>query len=271
MNNPRISKLDMMIFAVSICALVGAFVLAMSYVNNTNPDSVPFLLRPDTYGKVLPFLLGTVVAGGFALAYQKSLQLKEARSAKRKAEKALLDQRIRRLQELYDIALTLFQRIRLQRRRMRIALVPGATDGTWRLRRQVFEEVCAALNVSQLAGERIVRTLDFDAASLQGILDQTEDQSILLKLQSDLKSQIGGLQGILRNVLRTAELSGATTNADSPEALVEVPSGLIKFSESGSSGNLGFRKISEHYDAFAKQILGRLRQLEAESNSLAEE
>lgn len=271
MSNPRVTRLDVAIFAVSCFALVGAFVLAISYANSTNPDSVLFLLRPDTYGKVLPFLLGTVVAGGFALAYQKVLQLNEARATKRKADKALLDQRIRRLEELYDIALALFQRIRFQRRRMRIALIPGETDGTWKLRRQIFEEVCAELNESQLAGERIVRTLDFDAESLQGILVKPGDEPIRLKLQSDLKSQIGGMQGILRNVLRATELIGATANADSPEALVAVPGDLIEFSESGSSGNLSFRKISEFYDAFAKQILGRLRQLEAESNSLAEE
>lgn len=271
MSNPRVTRLDIAIFAVSFFALAGAFVLAMSYANSANPDSVPFLLRPDTYGKVLPFLLGTVVAGGFALAYQKVQQLKEARAMKRKADKALLDQRIRRLQELYDIALALFQRIRFQRRRMRIALIPGATDGTWKLRREIFEEVCAELNESQLAGERIVKTLDFDAESLQGILGKAEDESMRLKLQNDLKSQIGGMQGILRNVLRKIELIGATSNAESPEALVAVPDDLIKFSESGSSGNLGFRKVSEHYDAFVEQILGRIRQLETESNSIAEE
>jgi hypothetical protein len=270
MKNPHLSTVDIMIFVASMCALTAATTMAMMYANNTNPDSVPFLLRPDTYGKVLPFLLGTVVAGGFALAYQRISQLREARTASRKADKALIDRRIKRLQELYDICLTLFQSIRLQRRWMRIALIPGESDGAWKLRREVFESICRSLNESQLSGEKIVKTLNFDSDALQSTIESADEQLIATKLQTDLKSQIGGLQGILRNVLKTAELQGSTKMACSPESLIDVPAGMIRFSESGSSGNLGFRKISEYHDAFSRQILARIRKLEAESALLGD-
>ncbi len=268
MNLPRIQPSALFYFFLSLVALIVAIGLAALYKNDDNPDTVLFILRPDTYDKVFPFLLGTVAAGGFALAYNIARKSQEQYLEQRRASQALVDRRIQRLQEIYETILTCFQDIRLQRRRLRGALIPGKSSGSWQLRRGLFEEIVMRLNEAQLAGERIMKVFVFENDTLQGasFLTDAEIEKIN-KIQDDLRSQIGGIQGILRNVLRTVEWIGITQGTSNEEDLIDLPDGMIKFSESGASGNLSFRKITEHFDAFAICILNRIRELESESDS----
>jgi hypothetical protein len=271
MKLPGIRPFDFFIFILSLIALFTAIQLAVFYVNKDNPLDVPFLLRPDTYDKVFPFLLGTVAVGGFALAYSRAQRSKEMALAERRIAKAALDKRVQRLQEVYEIVLNFFQNVRLQRRRLRGAFIPGQEKDSWKIRRGLFEEVSMALNEAQLAGERVVKTFDFEHDALKGESTSTENEiERMNKLQADLKSQIGGIQGILRNVLETAEWRGITKGTSSDEDLIAVPDGFVKFADPSTTGNLGFRKIGEHFDAFAINIVNRIRELESESNSFGE-
>jgi hypothetical protein len=268
MNLPRIQPSALFYFFLSLLALVVAIGLAALYKNDNNPGTVLFILRPDTYDKVFPFLLGTVAAGGFALAYNIAKQSQEQYLEQRRVSQALVDRRIQRLQEIYETILTCFQDIRLQRRRIRGALIPGKSAGSWQMRRGLFEEILMRLNEAQLAGERIMKVFVFEHDTLQGASSLTNDEiDKISKIQDDLKSQIGGIQGILRNVLRSAEWIGITEGTSNEESLISLPDGIIKFSDSNASGNLSFRKISEHFDAFAFCILNRIRELESESDS----
>lgn len=271
MEISRIKPFDFFIFLLSLIALFAAIGLAAFYENKDNPLDVPFLLRPDTYDKVFPFLLGTVAIGGFALAYSRVQRSKERILSERQVAKTALDKRVQRLQEVYEIVLTFFQNVRLQRRRLRGAFIHGQEKGCWKIRRGLFEEVSIALNEAQLDGERVVKTFDFEHDALKGKAIPTESENERLKkLQHDLKSQIGGIQGILRNVLRTAEWQGITQGTSNDEDLIIVPEGFVKFADSSTKGNLGFRKIGEHFDAFAVNIVERIRELESESNSFSE-
>jgi len=268
MNLPCIKPSAFFYFFLSLVALLIAIGLAVFYKNDNNPDTVLFILRPDTYDKVFPFLLGTVAAGGFALAYSIARQSQEQILEQRRMARTLVDRRIQRLQGIYETILTCFQNIRLQRRRLRGAFIPGKSADSWQMRRGLFEEVVMMLNEAQLTGERIMKTFDFEHDTLKGALNLTQDEiEQIEKLQHDLRSQIGGIQGILRNVLRTAEWIGITEGTSNEEDLIDVPDGFIKFADSGTSGNLSFRKITEHFDAFAINILRRIRELEFESDS----
>ena len=166
----RIKPSVFLYLMLSFVALCIAVRLAVLYKNDDNPDSVLFVLRPDTYDKVFPFLLGTVAAGAFALAYSIARQSHEQNLEERRAAKALVDRRIQRLEEIYETILTCFQNIRLQRRRLRSALIPGKLGGTWQMRRGLFEEVAKMLNEAQLAGERIMKTFDFEQDTLKGAI-----------------------------------------------------------------------------------------------------
>lgn len=268
----RPEAFDLFISLLSLIAFFSAIGLAVFYANSDNPLDVPFLLRRDTYDKVFPFLLGTVALGGFALVYNRVRSSREATLEKRRIAKIALDSRVQRLQEIYDTVLSLFQSVKLQRRRLRGAFIREHENSSWKIRRGLFEEVSAALNESQLAGERVVKTFDFDHDALKGESPSSENEiDRLKKLQSDLKSQIGGIQGILRNVLRTAELQSITKGTSNHEDLIDVPDGFVKFAAPNStSGNLGFRHIGDHFDAFAVNIIARIRELESESNSFSE-
>jgi hypothetical protein len=267
MKSLHLRPFDVFVIVISLIALFAAFWLAAVYVNPENPGDVPFLLRKDTYDTVLPFLLGTVAVGGFALAYSRVQNSRERMIEKRRVAKAALDRRIKRLEEIYETVLGFFQNVRLQRRRIRGVLVHGHSDGSWRMRRGLFEEILMGLNEAQLTGERIMRTLDFEHDALQGEAPATDEEiERIKKLHADLRSQIGGIQGILRNVLRTAEWQGVTQGTDNDEDLVDVPDGLIQFADPKTTGNLGFRKIGESFDAFAQNIIQRIRELESESN-----
>jgi hypothetical protein len=271
MNRPRIKPFDLCVFLLSLIAFLTAIGLAAFYVNKDNPHEVPFLLRRDTYDKVFPFLLGTVAVGGFALAYNRAQRAKEAALAQQRMAKAALDRRIQRLQEIYETVLTFFQNVRLQRRRLREAFIPGQEKDHWKMRRGLFEEVSMVLNEAQLAGERIVKTLDFEQEAIRGESASTGNEiERLEKLQNNLKSQIGGIEGILRNVLKTAEWRGITEGTSNDEDLIDVPDGFVRFADSRTPGNLGFRKIGEHFDAFAINIIKHIRKLESESNSYGE-
>jgi hypothetical protein len=272
MKLPRPKTFDFFIFLLSFIALSSAIGLAVFYANNDNPVDVPFLLRRDTYDKVFPFLLGTVALGGFALVYSRVQSSKETAIAKRRIAKATLDSRVQRLQEIYETVLSLFQSVKLQRRRLREAFILDHENASWKIRRGVFEEVSMALNEAQLAGERVVKTFDFEHDALKGESNSLENEfERLKKLQDDLKSQIGGIQGILRNVLRTAELQSITKGTSSNEDLVDVPEGFVKLANpNATTGNLGFRHIGNHFDAFAINIINRIRELESESNSFGE-
>lgn len=261
----HIRTFDVCVFLLSITALVAAILLAILYVNDDNPDKVLFLLRKDTYDKVLPFLLSTVAVGGLALGYSRVQRLRERELEQRRIAKATLDRRIQRLQNIYETVLAFFHDVRLQRRRLRIEYVPAQKEGTWKIRRGLFEEVCRVLNEAQLAGVRIVKTLDFDQDALKGELPPIDSDSIR-KLHSNIKSQIGGIEGILRNVLKSAEWKGITDATTSDEDFVMVPEGFIKFADSGATGNLSFGKISQHFDAFSKNILQRIQELEKEAS-----
>lgn len=268
----RPESFDLFISLLSLIAFFSAIGLAIFYANNDNPLDVPFLLRRDTYDKVFPFLLGTVALGGFALVYSRVRSSKEATLAKRRIAKAALDSRVQRLQEIYNTVLSLFQSVKLQRRRLRGAFIREHENSSWKIRRGLFEEVSAALNEAQLAGERVVKTFDFEHDALKGESPSSENEiDRLKKLQGDLKAQIGGIQGILRNVLRTAELQSITKGTSNHEDLIDVPDGFVKFADPNTaSGNLGFRHIGDHFDAFAVNIITRIRELESESNSFSE-
>lgn len=266
MKSLHLRPFDAFVIVLSLIALFAAFWLAAVYENPENPGSIPFLLRKDTYDTVLPFLLGTVAVGGFALAYSRVQNSRERLQERKKASKATLDRRIDRLEDIYETVLAFFQNVRLQRRRIRGLLIPGHQDGAWRMRRGVFEEILTELNAAQLSGERIMRTLDFEHDALQGDVPATEEETKRIKkLHTDLRSQIGGIQGILRNVLRSAEWQGVTQGTDNDEDLVDVPDGFVQFADSKTTGNLGFRKIAESFDAFAENIIQRIRELESES------
>lgn len=265
MKKPTLSPFDLLVAFLSFLSLLAAFFLATVYANKDNPVDVPFLLRPDTYDKVFPFLLGTVAVGGFALAYSRAQRSKEKALEKRRVAKAALEVRIHRLQDLYETVLNCFQDIRLQRRCLRESFVPGQKENTWKIRRGVFERVSRALSEAQLSGERVIKTLDFEHDALKGETNTTGPElERLKKLQIDLRSQIGGIQGVLRNVLRSSEWKGITQGTSSDEDLIDAPEGLVKFADSREKGNLGFRKIGEHFDAFAINIIQRIHELEAE-------
>jgi len=256
---------DFIFFILSFIAFVAALGLALLYVNNNNPSDVLFLLRPDTYDKVFPFLLGTVAVGSFAFAFNRVQKHQELIKQQNKTAKSSLDNRIHRLQEIYETVLFLYQTIRLQRRRLRSAFTHGSNQDTWRVRRGLFEEVSLRLNESQLTGERIVKTFNFDENALKGELSLKNDETERIKkLQDNLKSQIGGIQGILRNVLKTAEWKGLTGGTSNDEDLIDVPEGFIKFCDSEAHGNLSFQKIAEHFDSFAHNIIIRIKELESE-------
>ena len=272
MKKPVLSPFDTLIAFLSFLSLLFAILLATVYVNKNNPIEVPFLLRPDTYDKVLPFLLGTVAVGGFALAYNRAQRSKDRALEKRRVAKATLEVRIHRLQDLYETVLDCFQNIRLQRRCLRESFVPGQKENTWKIRRGVFENVSKALSEAQLSGERVIKTLDFEQDALRGETITTGPEiERLKKLQIDLRSQIGGIQGVLRNVLRTSEWKGITQGTSSDEDLIDVPDGLVKFADSREKGNLGFRKIGEHFDAFAVNIIKRIHELEEEVISFSQQ
>ncbi len=258
-------------FFLSLVALFMTIGLAVFYKNGDNPDTVLFILRPDTYNNVFPFLLGTVAAGGFALAYSIARQSQERILEQQRVAKNLVDRRVQRLQEIYETTLSCFQNIKLQRRRLRGALILDKSAGSWQMRRGLFEEVVMMLNEAQLAGERIMKTFDFEHDNLKSTFNLTKDEiERIKKLHGDLRSQIGGIQGDLRNVLKTAELIGITEGTSNEEDLVNIPDDFIKFANSDASGNLSIRKIAEYFDAFAIGILKRIRELELESDSYGE-
>ena len=166
----------MLVAFLSFFALLAAIFLATVYANKNNPVDVPFLLRPDTYDKVFPFLLGTVAVGGFALAYSRAQRSKEKALEKRRIAKATLEVRIHRLQSLYETVLDCFQSIKLQRRCLRDSFVPGQKENTWKIRRGIFEGVSKALSEAQLSGERVIKTLDFEHDALRGETITTETE-----------------------------------------------------------------------------------------------
>lgn len=271
MTKLEIRPLDAIIAFFSVVALVGAVYLAAAYANQNNPPDVPFLLRPDTYDKVFPFLLGTVAVGGFASVYARVQRAREKALNDRRVSKAILEARIKRLQGLYEIVLNCFQNIRLQRRRLREAFIPEEDKKSWKIRRGIFEKVSMALSEVQIAGERVIKTLDFESDALIGEINTSEAEiERLMKLQDNLKSQIGGIQGVLRNVLRTSEWRGITKGSSSDEDLINVPDGFIKFCDSGETGNLGFRTVGEYFDAFARNITNRIHELEKEAITFSE-
>ena len=266
MNISRIKLFDLLLLILSLLALFIAIGLALFYVNEDNPQDVLFILRRDTYDKIFSFLLGTVAVGGFALTYSRFQRAKEKRIAYRRMVKTKLYERVQRLQEVYETVLVFFQNVKLQRRRMRGGFIAGSFKGGWKMRRGLYEEVVFVLNQAQLEGEKILKTLDFERDALAGGgTPNDEELKRLEKLRIDLKSQIGGIQGILRNVLKTAEWQSVTDGTTNDEDLVTVPQGLVRFADSRTKGNTGFRKVAEHFDAFAKNIITRIRELESET------
>lgn len=268
--------LDLGIFLISVVSLFSALLLSFIYVNNDNPKTTPFVLRKDTYDKLFPFLLGTVAVGGFTLVYTRIQRSKEEEIARKKATKALLGRRITRLQEIYTIVLTLYQNIRLQLRRLSIAFVFDEETGQWKVRRSLLEEALLGLNESQLAGEKIVKTLDFEQDAIKSGKDKSTNEDVQSneeyeRLIGDLKSQIGGIEGVLRNVLKLVEWQSITGGAKSDEDLVGVPQKFVNFVRPGSTGNLGFLKIIQYFDKFSKNIRLRMAILEAEFESYSDE
>ncbi|MBE9264462.1 hypothetical protein IQ224_20805 [Microcystis sp. LEGE 00066] len=267
--------LDLGILIFSVVALCSAMLLSFIYVNNDNPKTTPFVLRKDTYDKLFPFLLGTVAVGGFGLAYTRIQRSKEDEIARKKAAKALLERRIKRLQEIYAIVLTLYQNIRLQLRRLSIAFIFDKYDGQWKIRRSLFEEVLFALNESQMAGEKIVKTLEFEQDAIKSVRQKhhsdDEDNQEYEKLIDDLRSQIGGIEGVLRNVLKLVEWQSITVGTSSEEDLVAVPQKFVNFVETSSTGNLGFLKIIQYFNKFSKNIRLRIAILETEYESYGDE
>jgi len=266
MYRPPFKLFDFLVLLLSLIALLAAIGLATLYVNKDNPQDVSFILRKDTYAKVFPFLLSTVAVGGFTLAYRRAQQAKEKKIAHRRIVKQQLAQRSKRLQQVYETVLVFFQSVKLQRRQLRGAFI--GSEGNWKMRRGLYEDVLLVLNQSQLEGERILKILDFEQDALAGGGNPTEEEiKRLEKLQHDMKSQIGGIQGILRNVTRTAEWCSVTAGTANDEDLVDLPGGVVQFADPQTKGNLGFRKIGDHFDAFARNIITRIRELESESAS----
>jgi hypothetical protein len=265
--------LDLGILISSIIALCSALLLSFIYVNNDNPKTTPFVLRKDTYDKLFPFLLGTVAVGGFALAYTRIQRSKEDEIAQNKAQKALLDRKIKRLQEIYTVVLTLYQNIRLQLRRLSIAFVFDKETGQWKIRRSLFEEVLLELNESQMTGEKIVKTLEFEQDAVRSARgsQNNNDNKEYEKLINDLRSQIGGIEGVLRNVLKLVEWQSITVGTSDNEDLVVVPQKFVNFVEVSSTGNLGFLKIIQYFNKFSKNIRLRIAILEAEYESYGDE
>lgn len=266
--------LDLGILVFSVVALCSALLLSFIYVNNDNPKTTPFVLRKDTYDKLFPFLLGTVAVGGFALAYTRIQRSKEDEIARRKATKALLDRRIKRLQEIYTVVLTLYQNIRLQLRQLSIAFVFDKEAEQWKIRRCLLEEALLALNESQMAGEKIVKTLEFEQDVIKSVREShnnNEDNKQYEKLIDDLRSQIGGIEGVLRNVLKLVEWQSITAGTSADEDLVAVPQKFVNFVETSSTGNLGFLKIIQYFNKFSKNIRLRIAILEAEYESYGDE
>jgi len=267
--------LDLGILILSVVALCSALLLSFIYVNNDNPKTTPFVLRKDTYDKLFPFLLGTVAVGGFALAYTRIQRSKEDEIARKKAAKALLERRIKRLQEIYTIVLTLYQNIRLQLRRLSIAFIFDEGDERWTIRRSLFEEALLALNESQMAGEKIVKTLEFEQDAIKSVRQKhdshDENNQEYEKLIDDLRSQIGGIEGVLRNVLKLVEWQSVTVGTSSDEDLVAVPQKFVDFVKTSSTGNLGFLKIIQYFNKFSKNIRLRIALLEAEYESYGDE
>lgn len=266
--------LDLGILLLSVASLAAALLLSFIYVNNDNPKTTPFVLRKDTYDKLYPFLLGTVAVGGFALVYTRIQRSKEEESARRKAAKALLDRRVKRLQEIYTVVLTLYQNIRLQLRRLSIAFVFDHATGQWKVRRSLLEEALLALNESQMAGEKIVKTLDFEKDAIASVKmedDGNECNQDYEKLIDDLRSQVGGIEGVLRNVLKLVEWKSITEGSSGDEDLVAVPQKFVNFMETSSTGNLGFLKIIQYFNRFSRNIRLRIASLEAESQSYGDD
>lgn len=266
--------LDLGILLLSVASLAAALLLSFIYVNNDNPKTTPFVLRKDTYDKLYPFLLGTVAVGGFALVYTRIQRSKEEESARRKAAKALLDRRVKRLQEIYTVVLTLYQNIRLQLRRLSIAFVFDHATGQWKVRRSLLEEALLALNESQMAGEKIVKTLDFEKDAIASVKmedDGNECNQDYEKLIDDLRSQVGGIEGVLRNVLKLVEWKSITEGSSGDEDLVAVPQKFVNFMETSSTGNLGFLKIIQYFNKFSRNIRLRIASLEAESQSYGDD
>ena len=260
--------LDLAIVACSVAALVAAMVLSFEYVNNENPRTTPFYLRKDTYDKLFPFLLGTVAVGGFVFTYTRIQRSREEEFARRKAEKAIIERRIRRLQEIYTIVLTLFQDIRLQRRRLGLAFIFDQDDGHWKVRRTLLEGTFFELSKSQLAGEKIVKTLKFDQDALKSINMRGDGNSkgnqLHDKFMDDLRSQIGGVGGVLRNVLKLVQWQSVTAGTSDDESLVVVPQDFVDFLQKSSPGNLGFLKMIQFFNKFSKNIRLQIAILEAE-------
>lgn len=266
--------LDLGILLLSVASLATALLLSFIYVNNDNPKTTPFVLRKDTYDKLYPFLLGTVAVGGFALVYTRIQRSKEEESARRKAAKALLDRRVKRLQEIYTVVLTPYQNIRLQLRRLSIAFVFDHTTGQWKVRRSLLEEALLALNESQMTGEKIVKTLDFEKDAIASVKmedDGIESNQDYEKLIDDLRSQVGGIEGVLRNVLKLVEWKSITEGSSGDEDLVAVPQKFVNFMETSSTGNLGFLKIIQYFNKFSRNIRLRIASLEAESQSYGDD
>jgi hypothetical protein len=264
--------LDLGILIFSVLALCSAMLLSFIYVNNDNPKTTPFVLRKDTYDKLFPFLLGTVAVGGFALAYTRIQRSKEDENARKKAAKALLDRRIKRLQEIYTVVLTLYQNIRLQLRRLSIAFIFDKETGQWKIRRSLFEETLLTLNEFQMAGEKIVKTLEFEQDAIRSVRgNHSDDDKEYEKLIGDLKSQIGGIEGVLRNVLKLVEWQSITVGTSANEDLIAVPQKFVNFVEISSTGNLGFLKIIQYFNKFSKNIRLRIAILEAEYESYGDE
>jgi hypothetical protein len=253
---------DIFLIIVSVFAFGAACQLAMRYVNSDNPESVAFVLRKDTYDKLLPFLLGTVAVGAGALLYNRVQQEREKSRVQMQVEKMELEARIKSLQEIYDTVLVFFQNIKLQRRRLRLELIEVPQNGTWKMRRNLFEDIMTELNDAQLTGERIIRTLDFQQEKLGERSSSDDERQQVKSLWTNMKSQIGGIQGVLRNVLRSAEWQSVTSGAQFDEDLVDVPSVIIKFADSRTNGNMSFGTLCEYFDSFGKNVNTRIHILE---------
>jgi hypothetical protein len=148
--------------------------------------------------------------------------------------------------------------------------------GQWKVRRSLLEEALLCLNEAQLAGEKIVKTLDFEQDAIKSGKDKNTNKVApnneeYEKLIGDLKSQIGGIEGVLRNVLKLVEWQSITGGAKSDEDLVGVPQKFVDFVKPGSTGNLGFLKIIQYFDKFSKNIRLRMAILESEFESYGDE
>ena len=265
MLNAGISTLSVVAFFIAIC-------LASQYENQENPKETSPLLRSDTYNTVFPFLLGTIAAGGVALTYTRVQNSREIVVAKNKSAKALLKQRIERLQEIYVMVLNFFQDIRLNIRRLSLVLIHDPQDKEWKIRRSLWEDITIALNKSQLVGEQIVKTLEFEEDALQSLRkgdnnDSIEDIKKHEKLLDDLRSQVGGMEGVLRNALRILEWKSITIGTKNDNDYVIVPPDFVEFSKTSSDGNVSYLKIIQYFSKFSKNIRSRIAELEVEYES----